>query len=259
MVRVEGEVAQPGIYHVMPGETLQDVLKRAGGVTQDAYLFGSALYREEVKKSQAENLRKLIARMEKDSSNEVAQIGSSVGATTDTAALQVRMQAAQQAQRQAVQSMRQIKPEGRVALTLPADLKAAPSKLPELRMSNGDRFVIPPRPDYVYVYGAVNTESALLYAPDMSVKDYLKQAGLTESGDRGAVVLLRANGVAQSDNSSVWFGSVLSATVMPGDAILVPQKTDLEPMWSAFTRNTKDITQIFYQLGLGAAALKTLR
>jgi protein involved in polysaccharide export with SLBB domain len=155
--------------------------------------------------------------------------------------------------------MRQIKPEGRVALSIPADLKVATSKLPDLRMRNGDRFVIPPRPDYVYVFGAVNTESALLYTPDMSVKDYLKQAGLTETGDRDAVVLLRANGAALSSNNGSWFNGVLGATVMPGDSILVPQKTDLEPMWSAFTRNTKDITQIFYQLGLGAAALKTLR
>jgi hypothetical protein len=46
---------------------------------------------------------------------------------------------------------------------------------------------------------------------------------------------------------------------MTGDSIIVPQKYELEPFWSAFTRNTKDITQIFYQLGLGAAAIKTLR
>ena len=259
MVRVEGEVAQPGIYHVMPGETLQDVLSRAGGVTQDAYLYGSALYRDEVKKSQAENLRKLIAHMESDSSSDVAKLASMGGGTADAAGLQVRLQAAQQAQRQAVQTMRQIKPEGRVALSIPADPKAAPSKLPDLRMRNGDRFFIPPRPDYVYVYGAVNTESALLYTPDSSVRDYLKQAGLTESGNRDAVVLLRANGAALSSNSGAWFSGVLGTTVMPGDSILVPQKTDLEPMWSAFTRNTKDITQIFYQLGLGAAALRTLR
>jgi protein involved in polysaccharide export with SLBB domain len=259
MVRIEGEVAEPGIYHVAPGETLQDVLSRAGGVTQDAYLYGAALYRDEVRKIQTENLRKLVARLESDSSTEISKIGAGAGASADGVGLQVRMQSAQQAQRQAVQSLRQIKPEGRVALGVPPVLKVSPSNLPDVRMRNGDRFVVPPRPDYVYVYGAVNTESALLYTPDSSVRDYLKQAGLTESGDRDAVVLLRANGSALSTNNGSWFGGVLGATVMPGDSILVPQKTDLEPMWSAFTRNTKDITQIFYQLGLGAAAIKTLR
>ena len=57
MVRIEGEVAAPGIYHVMPNETLQAVLARAGGLTQDAYLFGAALYREELKKSQTEKTK----------------------------------------------------------------------------------------------------------------------------------------------------------------------------------------------------------
>ena len=46
---------------------------------------------------------------------------------------------------------------------------------------------------------------------------------------------------------------------MPGDSIVVPDKVDMEATWSTVVRNTKDLTQIFYQLGLGAAALKTLR
>jgi hypothetical protein len=46
---------------------------------------------------------------------------------------------------------------------------------------------------------------------------------------------------------------------MPGDAIVVPDKIDLEATWSAVVRNTRDFTQIFYQLGLGAAAIKVLK
>ena len=40
---------------------------------------------------------------------------------------------------------------------------------------------------------------------------------------------------------------------------MLPEKIDRESAWSAVFRNTKDITQIIYQLGLGAAAYKTLR
>ena len=259
MVRVEGEVAQPGIYQMAHGETLQDLLKRAGGVTQDAYLFGSALYREEVKKIQSENLKKLIRRLENESSAEIAKIGAQGSAVGEALSLQTRLQAAQQAQKQAVQNLRQIKPDGRVALDLPPEILVRPDKLPLLRMQHGDRYVIPSRSDFVYVYGAVNTESAILFMPDKTVNYYLKQAGITESGDRDAAVLLRANGFAINSSSGSWLNNVLNTKVMPGDAILIPQKTDLEPMWSAFTRNAKDITQIFYQLGLGAAAIKTLR
>jgi len=47
--------------------------------------------------------------------------------------------------------------------------------------------------------------------------------------------------------------------VMPGDTIVLPEKLDRESNWSVVLRNSKDITQTLFQLGLGAAALKTLR
>jgi hypothetical protein len=39
----------------------------------------------------------------------------------------------------------------------------------------------------------------------------------------------------------------------------LPEKLDQESSWSSIVRNTVDITQIFYQLGLGVAAIKILR
>ena len=33
---------------------------------------------------------------------------------------------------------------------------------PSIRLESGDRLVVPNRPDFVYVFGSVNTESALL-------------------------------------------------------------------------------------------------
>jgi hypothetical protein len=72
------------------------------------------------------------------------------------------------------------------------------------------------------------------------------------------VVLLRADGSAVS-SQSVWRNEALRAEVMPGDSIVLPEKVDRESAWSAIIRNTKDFTQILYQLGLGVAAVKTLR
>jgi polysaccharide export outer membrane protein len=39
----------------------------------------------------------------------------------------------------------------------------------------------------------------------------------------------------------------------------MPEKFDRESGWSQTVRNAKDFTQVLYQLGLGAAAIKTLR
>ena len=71
-------------------------------------------------------------------------------------------------------------------------------------------------------------------------------------------ILVRADGSAMT-NQSYWGNDVLSAQVLPGDTIVMPEKFDRESGWSQTVRNAKDFTQVLYQLGLGAAAIKTLR
>jgi hypothetical protein len=82
---------------------------------------------------------------------------------------------------------------------------------------------------------------------------------MSTAADKNGVILIRADGSAQTTDSGWFSGSILSASVMPGDSIVVPDKLDMEATWSTVVRNTKDLTQIFYQLGLGAAAIKTLK
>ena len=256
-VRVEGEISKPGVYQAKPGDTLSTIIQRAGGLTHDAYLYGAAFYRDEVRRSQLENLQKLVKRVEAESNAALLQASQSTGASTNPTAVQARVLAAQAAQKQAMDRIRNLKPEGRIALTQSPDLYNRIETLPEIRLQNGDRLVIPTRPDFVYIYGAVNTESALLYKSEQTVNDYLKLSGVTTSADKNTAILLRANGSALTNTGS-WSNTVLSTKVMPGDSIVIPDKLDLETTWSSVIRNTVDITQIFYQLGLGAAAIKVL-
>ena len=256
-VRVEGEISKPGVYQAKPGDTLSTIIQRAGGLTHDAYLYGAAFYRDEVRRSQLENLQKLVKRVEAESNAALLQASQSTGASTNPTAVQARVLAAQAAQKQAMDRIRNLKPEGRIALTQSPDLYNRIETLPEIRLQNGDRLVIPTRPDFVYIYGAVNTESALLYKSEQTVNDYLKLSGVTTSADKNTAILLRANGSALTNTGS-WSNTVLSTKVMPGDSIVIPDKLDLETTWSSAIRNTVDITQIFYQLGLGAAAIKVL-
>jgi hypothetical protein len=181
-----------------------------------------------------------------------------MGATSNMAATQARIQAAQNAQRQAIERLRSLRPEGRIALALSPDLYNRLDKLPEIHLQNGDRFTVPTRPDFVYIFGSVNTESALLFKSDQTVNDYLKLSGVGSGADRNSVILIRADGSALTNNGT-WSNSVLSTKVMPGDSIVMPEKLDQESAWSSVIRNTVDITQVFYQLGLGAAAIKVLK
>jgi len=239
-------------------ETLADLLEQAGGVTREAYIYGAGLFREEIKKTQTENLEKLLRRLESESSASLAQLSQSMGASTDANIMQARLLAGQQAQKQAIERFKTLKPDGRIALGLEPTESGVVSKLPSLKLRNNDVFKVPSRPDFVYIYGAVNTEAALIYKQDWTVQDYLNLAGTATSADKEALILIRADGTAVSNNSS-WGNKILSSKIYPGDSIVVPEKIDRESTWSSIFRNTKDMTQIFYNLGLGAAAIRTLR
>jgi len=258
IVKLEGEVVRPGIYQASTGDTLISILKRAGGVTSDAYLFGAGFYREDVRQSQAQNLEKLLRRLESESNASLAQLSQSSGASTNASLVQAKILVAQQTQREAIVRLKSLKPEGRISLGLQANLKNSVDELPSLHLQNNDHFVIPPRPDFVYIFGSVNTESALIFKEGWSVQDYLAFSGLGSGADRDGVILIRADGSALTSSSS-WRNQVLGASVLPGDTIVVPDKLDRESLWSTIFRNTLDGTQIFYQLGLGAAAIKTLK
>ncbi|MGQ0599432.1 SLBB domain-containing protein [Aquabacterium sp.] len=255
-VRVEGEVQRPGIYQMQPGDGLPQLVEKAGGLTPDAYLFGAAFFREEVKRAQTANLEQLVRRLESQVETRLSSAAASVS-SSDAGVAQIRVQAEAQAQKQALDRLRNLKPSGRIMLGLNSD-RDQPDKLPALRLENQDRLVVPARPDFVYVLGSVNTESSLIWRQGASVQQYLDQSGLTSGADIDEIFVLRADGSVLS-NTGRWFSSVTGATVLPGDVIVLPEKADHESAWSVFTRNAKDITQIVYQFSLGAAAIKTLR
>lgn len=257
-VRIEGEVNNPGIYPVGPRDTIKSLIEKAGGTTSEAYLFATGLFREEVKKSQQRNMDKLLRKMEAESSAAVAQITQSGGGSSDISSFQAKVQAAQQAQKQSLERFRMLKPEGRISLGINPSLNVTIESFPSLRLENADRINIPPRPDFIQVFGSVNTESALVYKAGLSVKDYIALAGVGSSADVNGAILVRADGSAMT-NQSYWGNDVLSAPVLPGDTIVMPEKFDRESGWSQTLRNAKDFTQVLYQLGLGAAAIKTLR
>ena len=64
LVSVEGEVGAPGVYQLLPGETLQQLIARAGGFSPQAYVYGLEFTREETRARQRENLAAAMARLE---------------------------------------------------------------------------------------------------------------------------------------------------------------------------------------------------
>lgn len=258
-VRVEGEVNVPGVYQMGAGETLQNLLARAGGPTNNAFAFGTEFYRVQTRLQQQANLDRAVLRLESQVRNQQSTAAANARSSTDAAALALRRDVELSAASQAIARLRELRPTGRIGFNLDPENRSF-SQLPRLKLENGDRLVLPSRVDFVHVFGAVNVEASSLWRPNSRVNDYLKVAGLTPDADKENVFVLRVDGSVLSKNTTGWgFGGFGGMIVMPGDSIVVPEKFDKETAWTKFTQGTREWAQIFANFGLGAAAIQVLK
>ena len=259
LVSVEGEVAAPGIYQLEPGETLRALVARTGGFTEQAYVYGLQLSREETRQQQRENLTAALARLESLSATQAARSTANRRDDSSAASDIAVSNAATQAQ---ITRLTRIEPNGRIALELePTAVNL--NGLPDVPLEHADRIVVPSRPGFVTVAGAVVNNNAFLWKPGRTAGDYVKLAGLDEGAEISNMFILRADGtVMHANDQRGLFGfrsGLQSQPLYPGDAVVVPNQLDFETWGRALVRNLKDWSQIFSQFGLGAAAIQTLR
>jgi polysaccharide export outer membrane protein len=255
-VRIDGEVQKPGLYEVRNGQTTQDLIAMAGGLTPQAYVYATSFFREATRVQQTEAFKRLIVRLEATLKTQSGTMQASVG-SSDAAALAQRNQAALAAAEGQLARLKTIVPEGRIALQINPRIDDADA-IPDLSLEPGDHIVIPARNDFVQVYGAVNIESSLIHRPNTTVGDYLRVAGLQRDADSSSIFILRADGLVDSDEGGFFSSGIAGKSIYAGDVIVVPQKLDRETKYAAFMRGLKDWSQIMGQLGLAAAAIKVL-
>jgi protein involved in polysaccharide export with SLBB domain len=260
-VRVEGEVKVPGVYQMTAGDTLQGLIAKAGGPTSNAYLFGTGFYREDVKKEQQANLQRAADRLETQLRSEQSrQLANLRGlSSAEAAAMTAQFEAERRTAEERIARFRKLQPTGRIAFGLDPNERSF-ARVPQVTLQNGDRLVVPSKPAFVHVFGAVNVEASPLWKPNSRVKDYLRLAGTTTDADIDNAFVLRVDGTVVSAESQGWFfGKIGGLEVMPGDTIVVPEKLDKQTAWTKFTQGAREWTQILANFGLGAAAIKTLR
>jgi protein involved in polysaccharide export with SLBB domain len=256
-VTVAGEVSIPGVYQLKPGETLEQVIQRAGGFTQNAYPYGTLFVRESTRVLQQENLDRAIRRMETDINSQAATaIQNLRDGTRGEEALQTQIAS----QKALLSKIRTLKASGRIAL----ELDPRSMKLPHIALEDGDQITIPTSPSFVGIFGAVAAETSFLHRQNFTVADYLDRAGLTRDADLDFVAIVRADGSLDGVSTAErgFFSlnqSTLDKRLNPGDSIFVPEKFDKRSGYLKFMDVAKDLTTVFYQFGLGAAALKTIR
>ena len=249
MVRLEGEFVHAGTYSVHPGETLRSVIERAGGLTPNAYLFGSVFTRESARVLQQrrmdEAIHTMVLQMQRGN---LALAASPIATGQDLAGIA----AAQSSEQALIAQLQQVRATGRIVLAFKPDSKG-PDVIPELPLENGDAFLVPSVPSTVNAVGAIFNQNSFIYRPDARLASYLQLAGgPNPDADRKHMFLIKANGAVVSRQSvkGAWGDEFSRLKLSPGDTIVVPDKS-VKP---SALRGFLAIPAIFSQVMYGVAA-----
>ena len=239
---LEGEVRFPGEYRIRRGETLAQVLERAGGLTEAAFPEGAIFLRETLREREQEQIEILARRLESD----LTSLSLESLDTTGNAALTTG--------RELLSQLRDTEAVGRLVIDLEQLLGSARSSYADLELRDGDRLLVPKQAQEVTVIGETQQNTSHLYRVGISRDDYIAMSGgLTRRADKRLIYVVRASGAVVANSRSKWFGRRDRYEIRPGDTIVVPLETDrIRPL--TFWTN---VTQILYQAAIAVAAVDT--
>jgi len=253
-VHLEGEFVHAGIYTAQPGETLRDLVERAGGLTASAYLFGSEFTRESTRAIQQRRMDEYVQTLEMQMQRGNLALASSPATSAQDLASGA---AAQNSEQQLLGRLRQMRATGRIVLEFKVGSSGL-DVLPDIALEDGDRFVIPPVPASINVVGSVYDQNSFLFQTGRRAGTYLRLAGgPNRDADRKHTFIIRADGsvISREAESGIWGNEFDNLRMSPGDTIVVPEKT-FKP---SALRGFLDWSQLFSQFALGAAALSVIQ
>jgi polysaccharide biosynthesis/export protein len=233
-----GEAVMPGRYDFAPGERLSSLLRRAGGLSPQAYPPGVIFTRQSARQAEAEGLRRAALELDRTLAQ---QLASKNPPDPNRVALI----------RQIADDARRVKPLGRITIAAdPAFLAQVPEQ--DILLEPGDRIYIPQRPLTVTVVGETLSPASLQYRPDKRAIDYLREAGgLTRFADKDRIFMIRPDGSATPLGGRLRDPDLI---IEPGATLVAPR--DAEPF--ELLPLAQSVTTILSQLAFTAAAIASL-
>ncbi|QBJ64280.1 SLBB domain-containing protein [Pseudoalteromonas sp. DL-6] len=235
-IELKGEVKFPGTYTIRRGESLSNLLERAGGFSEFAATNAAVFTRQSIKKQEQQQLARLSTELRRDIASKSFQ--SSVSSNTLTYDEMNKL----------LKDLANVDALGRLVIDLPLIVKNQQN----LVLQDGDVLYVPSKRDSISVMGEVNYSTSHLYKEGISVDEYIDlSGGLKERAADDRIYIIKANGSVTIPNTGNWFAVNNSNQLEPGDTIVVPLDAghmDKLTLWST-------ATQILYQLGVAVAAI----
>ena len=207
--KISGAVLKPGSYTMAAGETISDLINRAGGYTENAYQFG-AIYLNEDAKKVSELSKEILYQEFLD--NIIAAAQQNIGADLTPIVL-------------LTEELNNTNPNGRVVIDLLND-----STLDLYGIKEGDELFVPEKNYVVYVYGEISSEGAVMFSENKDVEYFVeKSGGYKKFADNESIYILHPNGESQLYRSkrNIFESRPKSdIQIYPGSIIFVPRELD---------------------------------
>tara|TARA_B100000963_G_C22611439_1_gene665065 strand:- start:724 stop:2373 length:1650 start_codon:yes stop_codon:yes gene_type:complete len=240
--KISGAVKKPGNYIIAAGETLDDLVDKAGGYNSNAYPFG-AVYLNNDAKTINEKSKEIL--YEEFLDNIIAASQQNIGNNFDLTPI-VKL----------TEEIKNTEASGRVVINL---ARSRNNETEQVQIKEGDELIIPEISNNVYVYGEISTEGSVMYSPNQDVKYFVnKSGGFKKFADVNSIYILHPNGesVRYSNKRNIFESQPKSEIrVYPGSIIFVPRKLDEStPRRLA----TQAYVSILGNLGIALASLSSI-
>ena len=211
--KISGAVKKPGTYVLAAGETLDDLIEKAGGLNFNAYLFGAVYLNEDAKKI---NQKSKDILYEEFLDNIISISQQNISENFDLTPI-VRL----------TSEIKNTEPSGRIVVDLEN------SEIDEdqrVQVKEGDMLIIPEISNNVYVYGEISTEGSVMFSDGKDVDYFVdKSGGFKRFADVNSIYILHPNGesVRYKNKRSIFESQPKSEIkIYPGSIIFVPRELD---------------------------------
>lgn len=237
-VTLRGQVRSEGSYDILRGEKLSSLIRRAGGLTDVAYPFGTVF----IRRSAARQERRANERTAAEIEAQLLALRRNVDVNPTQVALV----------KDILNRLRDDEGLGRISIEADPNVLAARPEL-DVVLEPGDVIYFPRRPTTVAVSGMVLNPGSYQFRPGQDASDYVEMAGgLGRFADKGRMFVILPDGTSKPLSASFW--STKSFEIPPGSVIVVPR--DLTPF--DLGQFAVDFTQVLGQLAVTAASVSVI-